>query len=148
MALIGKHIIFLDFPRRRKPPPRHATPCHASTPFCGVVMLTLEFDQLEVPCLEAELISFFIVLPQSCTVKPNIQQVKFNFVMFFAGGCPYNVFSLGIFAFRTRVAPGCFGLYLYCLLQVSALLYEGWPRVAAAVLSVRGLQVQVLLCRI
>ena len=76
---------FLRFPTKEE---TTATPCHASTPFCGVVMLTLEFDQLEVPCLEAELISFFIVLPQSCTVKPNIQQVKFNFVTFFAYGMP------------------------------------------------------------
>ena len=40
---------FLRFPTKEE---TTATPCHASTPFCGVVMLTLEFDQLEVPCLD------------------------------------------------------------------------------------------------
>ena len=50
VALIGKHIIlinFFDFPGRRKPPPRHA-----STPFCGVAMLMLPFNELEVPSSE------------------------------------------------------------------------------------------------
>ena len=93
VALIGKHIIFIhffDFPGRRKPPPRHA-----STPFCGVAMLTLEFEQLEVPCSERGRTHItFHCLRHSWTVKPNIQQVELNLVVFFVGGCPCHVSSL------------------------------------------------------
>ena len=95
VALIGKHIIlihFLDFPGRRKPPPRHA-----STPFCGVAMLTLEFEQLEMPCSERGRthINFHCLsLRHSWTVKPDIQQVELILVVFFVGGCPCNVSSV------------------------------------------------------
>mgnify|MGYP007020705983 CR=1 FL=1 len=89
VALIGKHIIlihFFDFPGRRKPPPRHA-----STPCCGVAMLTLEFEQLEVPCSErgrTHITFHCLSLRHSWTVKPDIQQVELILVVFFVGGCP------------------------------------------------------------
>ena len=95
VALIGKHIIlihFFDFPGRRKPPPRHA-----STPFCGVAMLTLEFEQLEVPCSErgrTHITFHCLSLRHSWTVKPDIQQVELILVVFFVGGCPCNVSSV------------------------------------------------------
>ena len=95
VALIGKHIIlihFFDFPGRRKPPPRHA-----STPFCGVAMLTIEFDQLEVPCSErgrTHITFHCLSLRHSWTVKPDIQQVELILVVFFVGGCPCNVSSV------------------------------------------------------
>ena len=81
---ISFSFFFFDFPGRRKPPPRHA-----STPFCGVAMLTIEFDQLEVPCSErGRTYITFHCLRHSWTVKPNIQQVELNLVVFFVGGCP------------------------------------------------------------
>ena len=87
---ISFSFFFFDFPGRRKPPPRHA-----STPFCGVAMLTIEFDQLEVPCSErGRTYITFHCLRHSWTVKLNIQQVELNLVVFFVGGCPCNVSSV------------------------------------------------------
>ena len=86
-------LIFLIFQEGGNHP--HATPAHRFAVWrCWCSRSTSWRCHLQ---REAELISLFNTfhcLRHPWTVKPNIQQVELNLVVFFVGGCPCNVSSV------------------------------------------------------